>query len=219
MKKGDRFGQLVVLKTPQKCFDCGQRQSFVLQAVLVQCDCGEIKEVWVHHLQAGRVRSCGCLRKELSRARATKHGMRNTRLYQTWQNMLRRCEDVTSAGYEYCGARGVVVCEDWHEFESFAKWALSHGYADDLVIDRINNECGYSPSNCHFSTWSESAKNRRVTWGKRVRRSDGCVFRSVREAARQVGVSYVNILRVCHGKRKTSAGFGWTFIEEDASDD
>jgi len=221
VKKGDRFGRLMVLVKPQKRFDCGLRRSSQLLAVLVRCDCGTVKEVWWHHLRTGRVQSCGCLRREVSRQKATKHGMRKTRLYQTWNNMLRRCEDSTAQSYKYYGAKGITVCVAWHRFERFAAWALSHGYTDDLLIDRIRNTEGYKPSNCRWVACGESSRNRTLnTWGRHVQCSDGRIFHSARAAARQVGVSHVNILRVCHGKRKTSAGFGWTFIgEEETSDE
>ena len=44
------------------------------------------------------------------------------------------------------------VCKEWHEFEPFMKWALSHGYSDDLTLDRIDNDGDYEPSNCQWIT-------------------------------------------------------------------
>jgi hypothetical protein len=48
-------------------------------------------------------------------------------------------------------------------FDSFANWALSNGYDIHLSIDRTNNDKGYSPDNCKWSTTAQQAKNRRTS--------------------------------------------------------
>lgn len=44
---------------------------------------------------------------------------------------------------------------------AFRDWALSHGYADDLEIDRIDNEGNYEPSNCRWVTREVNQRNTR----------------------------------------------------------
>lgn len=40
------------------------------------------------------------------------------------------------------------------------------------------------------------------------------IFDSLKEAADEVGVGYINISRVCNGKNETSAGYRWKFADE-----
>jgi hypothetical protein len=47
-----------------------------------------------------------------------------------------------------------------------------------------------------------------------VRRSDGVIFVSIAEAARQTGCATACIWRACNGKRKSAGGYGWAYCEE-----
>lgn len=90
-----------------------------------------------------------------------KHGMWNTKIYHVWQGMKQRCEDPNRENYKNYGARGITVCEEWHDPETFINWALSHGYKEGLSIDRIDNEKGYFPDNCRWADSTTQARNQR----------------------------------------------------------
>lgn len=90
-----------------------------------------------------------------------KHGMWNTRIYHVWQGMKQRCEDPKRENYKYYGARGISVCEEWHDPEVFIAWALSHGYKEGLSLDRIDNGRGYSPDNCRWADAKTQGRNQR----------------------------------------------------------
>jgi len=163
---GAKFGRLTVVGDAKLIFRCGATQSQYLRAVPVCCDCGVAKEVWEHHLLAGRVKSCGCLRREASAKRFTTHGQRGTRLYSTWANMIARCERPSVSSYKYYGARGIGVCSAWHVFQAFYVWAIRHGYQDDLLLDRKKNDGGYCPSNCRWATALQQSLHRRLSLSK-----------------------------------------------------
>ena len=159
---GQRFGRLVadVRSDNDKRGEC--RWECV-------CDCGKRTVVLSSHLRKGRIKSCGCLAKELSRERLMSipnrghftHNGSNTRLYETWVNMKTRCLNPNNRAYKWYGAVGVTICQEWMQFENFQQWALSSGYTDDLTIDRIDPSGNYCPNNCRWITISEQQNNRK----------------------------------------------------------
>ena len=72
-----------------------------------------------------------------------------------------RCYQKSHPAYDRYGGRGIKVCPEWYRnFAAFRAWALANGYADNLSIDRIDNNKGYEPSNCRWATKKQQARNR-----------------------------------------------------------
>ena len=75
--------------------------------------------------------------------------------------MISRCENPNNNRYYVYGLKGISVCDDWrNDFMSFYNWAINNGYSDDLSIDRIDNDKGYCPSNCRWTTRKVQMNNR-----------------------------------------------------------
>lgn len=157
---GTRFGRLVT--TGEGGLDTLKRQ-WILP---VLCDCGTTKDIRKTTLLRGEAQSCGCLRSEVNRRPNPKkgdgsrrHEQSNTRLHNIWKLIRQRCSNPKNDHYHLYGGRGISRCAEWDRFEAFRDWALAHGYADDLSIDRIDNDGDYEPGNCRWTDRQTQADN------------------------------------------------------------
>lgn len=92
-----------------------------------------------------------------------KDGRTGSRLYSIYRSMKTRCYNQNAKNYKNYGGRGITICEQWLEdFKMFHDWALSHGYRDDLIIDRMDVNGNYEPNNCRWVTHLEQNNNART---------------------------------------------------------
>lgn len=146
---GLKFGQLLVIselpgrdKNGQIIYHC-------------RCDCGKFHNVTGKLLRQGKVKSCGCLHSTLNNL--SKH-----RLYSIIHGIKTRCYNKNHHEFYNYGGRGIKICDEWlDDFMNFYNWAMENGYQDDLTIDRIDNNKGYSPDNCRFVDKKVQQQNRR----------------------------------------------------------
>lgn len=129
---------------------------------LFKCDCGNVKSIIASNVKRGATVSCGCYQK--GHPSHIKYGFSHTRIDNIYKSMVARCYSKTNSRYDRYGKRGIVVCDEWlKDKEKFFEWAFSHGYKDNLTIDRIDTDGNYTPDNCKWSTQKEQQNNRSNT--------------------------------------------------------
>lgn len=62
--------------------------------------------------------------------------------------MMRRCYNPKCIAFKDYGAKGIKVCDEWHDREVFKKWCKENGYAKGLRLIRIDSKRNYEPNNC-----------------------------------------------------------------------
>lgn len=127
------------------------------------CDCGKPVIADPPSITTGRVKSCGCLKKELHAEMFTTHGLSDRPEYFAAFNAFQRCHNPKSKYYKWYGERGIKC-----EFEShaeMAEWLVKHMPRPEgkYFLDRVNNDGNYSRTNLRWATTKESARNHRGT--------------------------------------------------------
>jgi hypothetical protein len=159
---GSTFSRWIVIGEGTPYVWKGPDRTRSIHRLLCRCECGSERHVGARDLQFGRSQSCGCLNREISRARHTKHGGHKTVEYQVWKAMIARCTNQNNPRFSDYGGRGISVCDEWREFAAFDR-DMGQRPSPRHSLDRKDNSQGYAKENCKWSIPHEQMTNRRCT--------------------------------------------------------
>ncbi len=128
---------------------------------LCRCKCGTDVSCSADNLRSSHTQSCGCIRDETLRNRAT-HGMTGSAEYGSWNGAWERTTNPRNKRFGYYGGRGIRVCDEWKSFEVFLK-DMGRKPTPGHWLDRIDNDGNYCASNCRWATPTQQARNRSIT--------------------------------------------------------
>ncbi|MBO7727891.1 MAG: hypothetical protein J6S50_05160 [Oscillospiraceae bacterium] len=192
---GQRFGRLTALERAENK-NCKATWRCL-------CDCGNETTVRADSLISGDTQSCGCLHdesleevrnKHILKHGGARHNDNTEKLYFTWLNMKKRCENENDPSYKNYGERGITVCDEWHDYAPFRKWAFENGYyfntnSYEITLDRINVNGNYEPSNCRWVSSKVQNNNRRNN--KRITYNGETL--TISQWADKLGVNYATL--------------------------
>lgn len=180
-----KFGRLTILEYVETPENRSGRY------VKCKCDCGNICIKKLTNITSGVTSSCGCLSKEVTANRSIKHGLHGTRIYNIWAQMHHRCYFTNDSSFLSYGAKGIKVCEEWHDVVKFKEWAETHGYRDDLSIDRIDINGNYCPENCRWIPLKEQAWNKSTN----IKLKDGSILI---QKCHELGISHPEVTKLIY---------------------
>lgn len=102
------------------------------------------------------------------------------RLFYIWCQLRRRCTDSSHRQFKDYGGRGITFCERWQKFDLFLSDMGPR--PEGGLLERKDNNAGYSPENCVWANRVQQNSNRR-----------SCIYVSI-------GGENLTLKEACHRK-------------------
>jgi len=109
-----------------------------------------------------------------------------------------RCYNPKNNRYALYGARGIKVCDEWHDLATFCA-DVGEPPTPQHQIERDDNDGDYEPSNVRWATPKEQARNRRTTLRITYRGEE----KSLAEWVELLGLNY-------HQVHRRITEYGWS---------
>jgi hypothetical protein len=153
-----------------------------------RCDCGG--STIIRAAKFGWTKSCGCAQREVVGALRRSHGRSGTPEYIAWRGIIARCFNPAEKAFPNYGGRGISVCPTWrHDFAAFLA-DMGPRPSSKHTVERVENNLGYSKSNCIWADRHTQNRNRRNV----VFYQFGSERLCLKDVAARMGVKYGTIV-------------------------
>lgn len=156
---GNAYGSMVITKHLPNINPTGSKQVVVVEVTCSCCGKDSVKRL--SNLKrpgtAGCSRECPAFKNTI-----TKHGLSNSRVYKSWDNMVTKCTRPSHKHFTHYEQLiiGEKVDPRWLNFENFFEdMGEPPSKKQKFSIDRIDNRKGYFKNNCKWATQKEQTNN------------------------------------------------------------
>jgi hypothetical protein len=138
---------------------------------------------------------------------------KTTPAYKCWIGIIYRCYYEKCSSFHRYGGRGVFVCEEWLNFQTFAGWYEKNKPCDSVnwEIDKdikVKGNLEYSPDKCIFVSPQQNTENAIAKTFKMKSPSGKVVeFYNMAKFCRENGLTKGGLHRVYTGGRNTHRGW------------
>lgn len=165
---GQKFNRLTVIKEVTPKIYGGK----VTKMFLSDCDCGNDVTCRLYDLRSGRIKSCGCWRRDSLTVHGFARAGKEHPLYSMFNGMRSRCYNPNNINYSAYGRRGISIYQPWLDypgkFFDYIERELGPKPSSSYSIERIDVDGNYEPGNLRWATETEQRENRQANRWKRI---------------------------------------------------
>lgn len=161
IRKGERFGNLVVLKRIENKKMKTKNSFSSIPVFLCRCDCGKETIVQGRYLLSGKTKSCGCQRgrKKIQTNKMSSNAFYSEDrqlLYNIFVKWKRKYKQPTKLFKEKVIDRGIKffpeIKDEKETFEYFYQWSMLNNFSKTFCyLDRFDYSKDFSSKNCFWT--------------------------------------------------------------------
>lgn len=134
--------------------------------------------------------------------------------YSIWVGILSRCYNPKNKRYYCYGGAGVTVSEDWHNYQTFAKWYENNNPRNDkLEVDKdilSGEQKKYSPETCSIVTRQKNIEHSKAKEYSFISPSGEIVrVYNLKKFCRENSLSVGNMCQIHQGNTGRKTHKGW----------